>query len=81
MYQRIVVREAEGETSARAYPTTEELREATKSLAPEAKLERIFEFPSGVHASFRMDVGMWRKLIVLEEARGEGVFLKPEEGD
>ena len=81
LYQRIVVTEAEGETSARAYPTTEELREATKSLAPEAKLERIFEFPSGVHASFRMDVGMWRKLIVLEEARGEGVFLKPEEGD
>ena len=79
LYQRIVVTEAEGETSAVAYPETEQLRAATKDVAQEAKFERIFEYPSGVHASFRMNVGMWRKLIALEEARRDGRFLNPEE--
>ena len=80
LYQRIVVTEAEGKRSAQAYPTTEELREVTKSLAPETKLQRIFEYPSGVHASFRMNVAMWRKLIAREAERGDGIFLSPEEG-
>jgi hypothetical protein len=79
LYQRIAVKEAEGKTSVQVYPTTEQLREVTNSLAPEVKFERIFEYPSGVHASFRMNVGMWRKLIALEEARGDGRFLNPEE--
>ena len=79
LYQRIVVTEVEGKTSIQVYPSTEDLQEVTKSMAPETKLERIFEYPSGVQASFRIDVGKWRKLIALEEARGGGVFLNPEE--
>ncbi len=79
LYQRIVLTEVEGKTSVQVYPTTEQLQELTNSLAPEVKFERIFEYPSGVHASFRMNVGMWRKLIALEEARGDGVFLNSEE--
>jgi len=80
LYQRIVVTEAEGKTSVQAYPTTEQLREVTNNLAPETRLQRIFEYPSGVHASFGMDVAMWRKLIAREAERGEGIFLSPEEG-
>ena len=79
LYQRIVVTEADGKTSVRVYPTTEQLRELTKNLAPETKLERIFDSPQGVHASFRINVASWRKLVALEEARGDGIFLKPEE--
>ncbi|HEY3455023.1 MAG TPA: hypothetical protein VGK64_10510, partial [Bryobacteraceae bacterium] len=65
--------------SVQVYPTTEQLQELTNSLAPEVKFERIFEYPSGVHASFRMNVGMWRKLIAREAERGDGIFLSPEE--
>ncbi len=79
LYQRIVVTEAEGKTSARVYPTTEELHEVTKDLAPETKLERIFDSPNGVLARFMITVASWRKLVALEEARGDGIFLKPEE--
>jgi len=80
LYQRIVVTEAEGKTSAVAYPATAQLRELTKDLAPETKLERIFDSPNGVLASFRINVASWRKLVALEEARWDGIFLTPEAG-
>jgi len=80
LYQRIVITEEEGKASVQVYPTTEELQEVTKDLAPETKFERIVEYPSGVHASFRMNVAMWRKLIAREAARGDGIFLSSNEG-
>lgn len=79
LYQRIVITETDGKTSTQVYPTTEQLRELTKDLAPETKLQRIFDSPNGVLASFRMDVASWRELVALEEARGDGIFLNPEE--
>ncbi len=79
LYQRIVVTEEEGKTSTQVYPTTAQLLELTKDLAPETNLERIFDSSNGVCASFRMNVASWRKLVALEEAHGDGIFLKPEE--
>jgi hypothetical protein len=79
LYQRIVETAAEGRTVTQVYPTTEQLRKLTEKMAPETRLYRIFEFPHGGRSTVRMDVAMWRKLIALEEARGDGVFLNPEE--
>jgi hypothetical protein len=90
LYQRIVVTVADGKASTRVYPTNEQLRRVTEHVKPETKLARIFEFPDGVpaeygwadgaHCRYEIDVETWRKLIEIEEARGDRVFLNPEEG-
>jgi hypothetical protein len=79
LHQRIVEIKTEGGTATQVYPTTEQLRKVTANLAPETELDRIFEFADGRSCSFRIDVGKWRQLIAMEEARGDGVFLNPEE--
>jgi hypothetical protein len=80
LYQRIVETAVEGGISTQVYPTTEQLRRVTAKLAPETKLDRIFQFADGRCANFRMDVGTWRRLAALEEKRGGGVYLNSEEG-
>jgi len=79
LYQRIVETVAEGGNTTRVYPTNDQLRKMTNNMAAETKLARIFEFPGGARRSYQLDVGTWRKLIALEEARGDGVFLDSEE--
>jgi hypothetical protein len=88
LYQRVVVTVADGKASTRVYPTNEQLRRVTENRAPETNLARIYEFLNGVpseygwaegaRSSWQMDVEAWRKLIAMEEARGDGMFLCPD---